>query len=88
MAKLGFEKDCNNVNDDNSNNNYNGCVFVNGILKVIFVYVVVCCITGPPRPPPPNCLPPVPPSFPPSFGVFFFSFFTFLTGCSVFNSVF
>lgn len=25
MAKLGFEKDCNNVNDDNSNNNYNGC---------------------------------------------------------------
>lgn len=54
MAKLGFEKDCNNVNDDNSNNNYNGCVFVNGILKVIFVYVVVCCLTGPP-PAHPNC---------------------------------
>lgn len=61
MAKLGFEKDCNNVNDNNSNNNYNGCVFVNGILKVIFVYVVVCCIIRSTQTPPPNCLPYMPP---------------------------
>lgn len=51
MAKLGFEKDCNNINEDNSNNYYNSCVFVNGIIKVIFVSVVVCCITGPNSPP-------------------------------------
>lgn len=55
MAKLGFEKDCNNINEDNSNNYYNSCVFVNGIIKVIFVCVVVCCITGPNSPPPTTC---------------------------------
>lgn len=70
MAKLGFEKDC-NINEDNSNNNYNSCVFVNGIIKVIFVYVV-CCITGPTSPTP--VLPPCSPVFSllfSSFSLFF-----------------
>lgn len=73
MAKLGFEKDCNNINEDNSNNNYNSCVFVNGIIKVIFVYVVVCCITGPTSPPP--VLPPSSAVFSLLFSSFSLSFF-------------
>lgn len=63
MAKLGFEKDCNNINEDNSKNYYNSCVFVNGIIKVIFVCVVVCCITGPNSPPSPLNLSSHPPLF-------------------------
>lgn len=76
VANLGFEKDCNNIIEDNSNNNnYNSCVFVNGIIKVIFVYVVVCCITGPSIPP--DSL------FFVLFSLLSLSlFFTFLTSCS------
>lgn len=81
VAKLGFEKDCNNIIEDNSNNNYNSCVFVNGIIKVIFVYVVVCCVTGPSSPHlSPHRDPRVLPALQP--------FLTFLTGCWVFKSAF
>lgn len=69
MEKLGFEKDCNNINEDNSNNNYNSCVFVNGIIKVIFVYIVVASPVQP-------VLPPCSPVFSLLFSSFSLSFFS------------
>lgn len=85
MAKLGFGKDC-NINDDNSNNNnYNSCVFVNGIIKVIFVYIVVDASQVQPAPPTPRPSTMVP-HLPLCFALSAFIFFlTFLTGCPVFK---